>query len=450
MSICSSLQSLTDWNQQTGLESAPISASALSASFPGLFLGPSGNCWCCLAVAGEWGNSTDEKFGDRSLVLCWIFGFSFWLSLVKRGSLQRRGEKVHCISQVLAVGFFFAMPVLPKSPDPKNGNANLDTLAEDGGRRSSLRRDASAEERAAKGARVGSSPGGLGSASAGSLGGSVGVPSGSQGEGGVKYPGGNFGSLDLSLKALLKRAGEGAALGMVLQKLEALHVDVNLKFTQVEQAISQFKAELSQVKLEMVTKETFANLENRVQTLETRGAPSPEVNFLKKQVSRLDPANKAIRILGLKATSVKERTDFLDKILKEAGLPSCSLEHIYKGPASNRVLTDICLAEFSSNSIRETALNVLGKKGLKDPSGNELKIDRAKTAIQIQRNNHLRKALDILKKDTSCVGKTVEIIWQQEDKKDKSREVWVDKVPAFRQTSDDLSGSFLPPFQLSL
>ena len=204
------------------------------------------------------------------------------------------------------------------------------------------------------------------------------------------------------------------------------------------------------MKLEMVTKESFATLESRVQTLETRGAPSPEVTFLKKQVSRLDPANKAIRILGLKATSVKERADFLDKIFKEAGLPSCSLEHIYKGPVSSRILTDICLAEFSSNSIRESALNVLGKKGLKDPSGNELKIDRAKTAIQIQRNNHLRKALDILKKDTSCAGKTVEIIWQQEDKKDKSREVWVDKVPAFRQTSDDLSGSFLPPFQLSL
>ena len=87
------------------------------------------------------------------------------------------------------------MPALPKLPDPKNGNANPDTLAEDGGRRSSLRRDASAEERARKGARVGSSPGGLDSASAGGLGGSVGVPSGSQGDGGVKYPGGNFGSL---------------------------------------------------------------------------------------------------------------------------------------------------------------------------------------------------------------------------------------------------------------
>ena len=107
-------------------------------------------------------------------------------------------------------------------------------------------------------------------------------------------------------------------------------------------------------------------------------------------------------------------------------------------------------SRFVEPSKSRSSLNVLGKKGLKDPSGNELKIDRAKTAIQIQRNNHLRKALDILKKDTSCVGKTVEIVWQQEDKKDKSREVWVDKVPAFRQTSDDLSGSFLPPFQLSL
>ena len=75
-------------------------------------------------------------------------------------------------------------------------------------------------------------------------------------------------------------------------------------------------------------------------------------------------------------------------------------------------------------------------------------VDRAKTASQLQRNGFLRKAMDELKKTNS--SQTVNIVWQKEDRKDKSRDVTVDGIPAFRQESDDVKGVFLAPFRGSV
>ena len=53
--------------------------------------------------------------------------------------------------------------------------------------------------------------------------------------------------------------------------------------------------------------------------------------------------------------------------------------------------------------------------------------------------------MDDLKKSNS--SETVEIVWLKEDRKDKSRDVTVGGVPAFRQETDDLKGIFLGPFR---
>ena len=100
--------------------------------------------------------------------------------------------------------------------------------------------------------------------------------------------------------------------------------------------------------------------------------------------------------------------------------------------------------ELSSNSVRESVLKAAEGKSFQDQNRAELVVDRAKTASQLQRNGFLRKAMDELKKTNS--SQTVNIVWQKEDRKDKSRDVTVDGIPAFRQDAKDLKGIFLVSF----
>ena len=71
-----------------------------------------------------------------------------------------------------------------------------------------------------------------------------------------------------------------------------------------------------------------------------------------------------------------------------------------------------------------------------------LKIDRAKTFAQLNRNNALRKVSDLLKKEKA--DSVVDIVWKKTGS--KNREVTIDGYPAFCRTPEDSSGSFFPPF----
>ena len=179
--------------------------------------------------------------------------------------------------------------------------------------------------------------------------------------------------------------------------------------------------------------------------------PIGEIQNLRQQLAKLDPAHKGLRFRGLKDESLKKRVEALEMILRDAGLglddkPEFFLDHIYKGPSNARVLTDMCVVTFQSNSIREIVLKQVRGKTQYDLSRNELTIDRAKTASQLARNSALRRASDILKKDPRCTGKSVEIMWRMTDLKNKSREVQVEGVPVFQQGLDDPSGIFVGIF----
>ena len=121
-------------------------------------------------------------------------------------------------------------------------------------------------------------------------------------------------------------------------------------------------------------------------------------------------------------------------------------EHVYKGAPQARVITDMCIVTLSSRSIREIILKEVENKPPADLTRNELKIDRAKTASQLARNSALRRASDVLKKDTRCSSKEVTIEWLLDDRANKNREVRVGGVPAFVQSKNDSTGIFLPPF----
>ena len=82
--------------------------------------------------------------------------------------------------------------------------------------------------------------------------------------------------------------------------------------------------------------------------------------------------------------------------------------------------------------------------GFTDGSGASSVVGRAKSASQLKRNGALRDACSALKKDAANAGKTVEIVWQITDSKE--RQVTVNNVAAFSQSAADFEGHFLAPF----
>jgi len=182
----------------------------------------------------------------------------------------------------------------------------------------------------------------------------------------------------------------------------------------------------------------------------TPASASPELKMLRKQVSKLDPANKSLRFRGFATDTVQERVEAIEKVLRGFDGKIVSFEHLYKGPAESRIMTDMCVVEFPSYQIRERVLKELAGKPFQDQKNGQLTIDRAKTAGQLARNNHLRKVSDALKKEPTCKDKPVVIVWQQDDKKDKSRTVTVGGEVAYRQNLDDVEGHFVSPFSCAV
>ena len=112
-----------------------------------------------------------------------------------------------------------------------------------------------------------------------------------------------------------------------------------------------------------------------------------------------------------------------------------SVETIFKDRADARVPTKISLVEFASNDQREKALKLLTGQIVRDSTGTPLKIKRALTAFQRERNTSLIKAEDILKKTGID---DAQIDW-------KGRQITSKGMPAFVQGKSESGGRFLPP-----
>ena len=115
------------------------------------------------------------------------------------------------------------------------------------------------------------------------------------------------------------------------------------------------------------------------------------------------------------------------------------------GPAGNRVMSAITIVELASRSVRELALKRFSEANsqLTDGAG-VVKADRAKTALQMKRNDALRKALLLIQKDARAQGKSPEIEWKLEGTKDRAVKMGGQTV--FLQTSSDHCGHFVAPY----
>ena len=63
----------------------------------------------------------------------------------------------------------------------------------------------------------------------------------------------------------------------------------------------------------------------------------------------------------------------------------------------------------------------------------------------MKRNTALRKAMDVLKKDSRASGKDVKILWKFEDGS-KNRAVMVGSEQGFLQNSAEMTGNFFGRF----
>ena len=165
---------------------------------------------------------------------------------------------------------------------------------------------------------------------------------------------------------------------------------------------------------------------------------SKHVQVLRRQLDRLDPAHKCLKIQGFADANLAGRVARIQEIVTGIpGFPSVvSCETIHKGKRDARVPTHMTLVEFQSNRDREKEFVLLEGKSMTDTSGAALVSKRAQTEMQRERNMKLQKAEEEIKKKTS---ETVKIEW-------KERQVLCKDVPAFIQNKDDSGGKFFAPF----
>ena len=248
---------------------------------------------------------------------------------------------------------------------------------------------------------------------------------------------------DPSLKSVMQ------AIAKVNLNIDSKFAVVDSKFSKVEAAFESLREDLNKLKESVVSHEIFQALEVRVMKLENEVGKSlnSDMASLRKQLLKLDPAHRSIRISGFVSDSHDSRINQIESMLRDLKLPNMiHAESLFKGLPGNRSLSSVCMVEFPSRTIREDVLTKLQGADFKKSSNKDLMCARAKTTFQLGRNKALHNACDLLKKDPRNRGKVVEIIWQKSDKKDRSREVQVNSEVAFLQDYEDMKGSFMNPF----
>jgi len=239
----------------------------------------------------------------------------------------------------------------------------------------------------------------------------------------------------------------------LMQEVQKLSLNMTGQFQTLRQQLSdqacEFKSDLAKLREEMVTRSMFEELEGRIKTLETQGLANPEVSWLQQQVGRLDPANRSLAFTGFVEKDLGKRRSLINSYMDHVGCEQeiRSMDHIWTGPIGNRTVGPITIVEVASRNVREEILKKLKEttSTRKDAAGGNIAVGRAKTSLQLKRNGALKQAMKLVKQDARAKDKSVEICWLTEGSKDRTVKIG-DQV-VFRQTSTDIGGEFVAPFQ---
>ena len=136
---------------------------------------------------------------------------------------------------------------------------------------------------------------------------------------------------------------------------------------QILEQAAEFKKDISGIRAEMMTKESFKSWEIRIEKLEAGGLPNSQISWMQQQVNRLDPANKSIAFKGFTEFDGPKRSAAIESFLSNIVMHKTGLhiEHVYKGPTGQRVMSPISVTEFASRSVRESVLKKLETKPLR-------------------------------------------------------------------------------------
>ena len=241
---------------------------------------------------------------------------------------------------------------------------------------------------------------------------------------------------------------QSKSLAELFEAIERVNTNVSSLRSDLTASLEGLRQEVSTMKAEMVSKEVFAKLEVRVEKLEVAGVNSPQLDWLKSQVSLLDPAQKTICVSGFGSQDVAARHAVLDEFFRQhfADVKVESIEPIFSGKAGEKKITPLNLVSFTSNRVREEVLRGHRSRNLslKDNSGAILKFDRGKTSLQLKRNASLKKVKDLVEKDDKGKGRDVRIEWLIEGSKDRA--VVLNGERVFLQRAGDMSGDFCDAF----
>ena len=106
-----------------------------------------------------------------------------------------------------------------------------------------------------------------------------------------------------------------------------------------------------------MTQVQFGALQSHASKLEsgTGASGGPGVEALTLQLNRLDPARKCLALHGITDANLDARTKRLEQLF--SGVPGCPspvfFDHIHKGKAGERSVTEVSLVEFRSNADHE-------------------------------------------------------------------------------------------------
>ena len=236
----------------------------------------------------------------------------------------------------------------------------------------------------------------------------------------------------------------------LLGAIQAVNRNVDSRFGTLQSEFQGLRSELTQLKLEMVTRAQFETLESRVFALESNvvSAENPDVKFLQMQLERLDPAHKCLSLIGFKGADANARGLRIEEFLRthfESLAARLRIEHVFKGKWNERVLGGISLVEFPTKKDRDDALQRIKSGNLSLMDGGEtIRFAFAKTKKQLHRNFCVKKAVELLKQDSRSRGKEVVDEWKCAEK--GKRTVSVEGQVCFVQNASDMSGRFLEPY----
>ena len=172
--------------------------------------------------------------------------------------------------------------------------------------------------------------------------------------------------------------------------------------------------------------------------MENEDLANPDLTFFRKNLQRLDPANKSLCFAGFDTENGDARKSVIENFFRDQlhNAKINNIEHIYQGIAGNRKLTSVTIVEVTSRAAREDILTSISNENkiCKTSNGKSIQILRAKTSQQLERNGNLKKALAAVKRSPLSAGKAWEIKWKIEGS--KNRAIAFGEEVAFLQTPD--------------